>query len=137
MRVLDIQPELGALGFDLIAVGFSPPDALAGLAAHLGWPFPFLSDEQRVLYHRLSLDRAAAAQVFTPATRAVYAAAAERGVIPERPVEDIRQLGGDAFVVAGVARLVFRPASPDDRPSPHDLLSAAQGLADLGDEERR
>lgn len=126
MRVLEIQPQLASLGFELIAIGFSPPEALAALAAHLSWPHPFLSDEVRILYDRLGLGRAASGQVFTPATRAVYAAAAERGVTADRPVEDIRQLGGDALVVAGVAQLTFRPASPDDRPSQGDLLSAAR-----------
>jgi peroxiredoxin len=126
--VLEVQPELDALGFGLIAVGFSPPEALAALASHLGWPLPFLSDEARTLYDRLGLGRAASGQLFTPATRAVYAAAAERGITAERPVEDIRQLGGDALAVAGEARLTFRPASPDDRPLPADLLSAARSL---------
>ena len=134
--MLELGPELGRLGFTIVAVGFSPPAALALLARHLGWPgpdapdrLPFCSDEQRVLYDRLGLGRAAVGQVFTPGTRAVYAAAAERGVAVERPVEDLRQLGGDALVVAGVARLTFRPASPDDRPGPDELLAAARSLA--------
>jgi peroxiredoxin len=126
--VLALQPQLEALGFAPVAVGFSPPEALTALAAHLAWPFPFCSDEDRVLYDRLGLGRAGAGQVFTPATRARYAAAAERGIVAERPVEDIRQLGGDAFAVAGVARVIFRPSSPDDRPSPAELLAAARSL---------
>lgn len=126
--MLELRPELDSLGFGLIAIGFSPPEALAALADHLAWPLPFLSDEQRILYNRLGLGRAATGQVFTPATRAVYAAAAERGVTAERPVEDIRQLGGDALAVAGEAHLTFRPASPDDRPLPADLLAAAKSL---------
>ena len=128
MRVRQLGPELGELGVAVVAVGFSPPAALAALGRHLSWPFPFLSDEERVLYHRLGLGRAGAGQVFTPETRAVYAAAAERGVVAERPVEDIRQLGGDALVAAGVARLTFRPVSPDDRPSADELLAGARAL---------
>jgi len=127
--VLEIRPALLGLGFALVAVGFSPPPALAELARHLGWSPPFCSDEGRVLYHRLDLGRAVATQVFTPGTRAVYAAAASRGEAIERPVEDVRQLGGDALVVAGVARLTFRPASPDDRPTPDDLMEGARSLA--------
>lgn len=126
--MLGVQPELEGLGIALVAVGFSPPPALASLARHLGWSRPFCSDEDRLLYDRLGLGRAAAGQVFTPATRAFYAAAAARGVTAERPVEDVRQLGGDALVVAGVARLTFRPASPDDRPSVTELLAAARTL---------
>jgi len=127
--VLELEPQLHLLGFELVAAGFSPPEALASLAAHLGWTAPFCSDEGRQLYHRLGLERATAKQVFTPATKAVYAAAAERGVALERPVEDVRQLGGDALVVAGLACLIFRPASPDDRPSADELLSGARSLA--------
>jgi len=126
--VLEIRPELARLGFSLVAVGFSPPEALASLAEHLGWTAPFCSDEVRSLYDRLELGRAAARQVFTPGTRAMYAAAAERGVQAERPVEDVRQLGGDTLVVDGVARLTFRPASPDDRPPVEDLLAGALSL---------
>jgi len=127
--VLELKPELDRIGFELVAVGFSPPEALASLAEHLGWTAPFASDERRQLYHRLGLGRAAAKQVFTPGTRAVYAAAVERGVALERPVEDVRQLGGDALAVAGLARLIFRPASPDDRPSVDELLRGARSLA--------
>lgn len=126
--MLGLREELERLGFASIAVGFSPPAALAAIARQLAWPFPFLADEARVLYDRLGLARAAAGRVFTPATRTLYAAAAERGAVVQRPVEDIRQLGGDTLVVAGVARLTFRPSSPDDRPSPDDLLAAALSL---------
>lgn len=126
--MLDLRPELERLGITPVAVGFSPPEALAVLVRHLDWPFPFCSDEARVLYDRLGLGRAAAGRVFTEGTRAVYAAAAGRGVEIVRPVEDVRQLGGDALSVAGVALLTFRPSSPDDRPSVDELLAAARGL---------
>lgn len=132
MRVLALRPELEGLGFTAIAVGFSPPEALADLARHLGWTLPFCSDHERVLYGRLGLGRASAGRVFSPRTLALYAAAAKRGVTVERPVEDIRQLGGDALVVDGVARLTFRPASPDDRPAPDELVAAARTLAPEG-----
>ncbi len=133
MRVLAQEPELARLGFTLVAVGFSPLPALASLAGHLGWTAPFCSDEDRVLYDRLQLGRAGAGQVFTPGTRALYSAATERGVATERPVEDVRQLGGDALVVAGQARLTFRPTSPDDRPPVDDLVAGARSLAEPAD----
>ena len=129
MRVQEQGAELGELGFTLIAVGFSPPDALAGLARHLGWTGPFCSDEDRALYDRLGLGRAGVSRLFTSGTRAVYASAVKRGASIERPVEDIRQLGGDAVVVAGVARLTFRPSSPDDRPAVDELVAAARAVA--------
>lgn len=120
--------EFGGLGFALIAVGFSPPAALADLARHLGWKGSFCSDEGRVLYERLGLGRAEVRQVFNPKTLALYAAAAKRGEAIDRPVEDIRQLGGDALAVAGVAQINFRPASPDDRPAVDELIAAARSL---------
>jgi hypothetical protein len=128
--VLGLRTELERLGVTLVAVGFSPPAGLATLAHHIGWlpPLRFCSDEQRLVYERLGLGRAARGRLFTPGTRAVYAAAAERGVVAERPDEDVRQLGGDALVMAGVARLTFRPSSPDDRPSIDELLAAARSL---------
>jgi hypothetical protein len=129
VRVRERAADLDQLGFALVAVGFSPPEALATLARHLAWPDPFCSDEERLLYQRLGLGRAASGQVFTPGTRAVYAAAAARGETVERPVEDLRQLGGDALAVGGVARVVFRPASPDDRPDVDELVAAASSLA--------
>lgn len=129
MRVQERAAELEELGFPPVAVGFSPPAALAGLAGHLGWTGPFCSDEDRALYHRLGLGRAPVSRLFTSGTRAVYAAALKRGTPVERPVEDIRQLGGDALVVGGVARVVFRPSSPDDRPEVDELLEACRSLA--------
>jgi peroxiredoxin len=129
VRVRDTGPELHQLGFALVAVGFSPPEALASLARHLGWTDPFCSDEGRQLYDRLGLGKATSGQVFTPGTRAVYSAAAERGVTAEKPVEDVRQLGGDTLVVDGVARLTYRPASPDDRPAVVELLAGARSLS--------
>ena len=121
--------ELAELGFTLMAVGFSPPEALAELARHLGWTSPFCSDEERVLYGRLGLGRARVTQLFTSGTRAVYAAALKRGETVERPVEDMRQLGGDALFVAGMVRITFRPSSPDDRPDVSQLVHAARTLA--------
>jgi len=120
--------ELRSLGVVPVAVGFSPPDALAELADHVSWPFWFCADEGRTLYHRLGLGSADARALFTDATRAIYSAARSRGEPIVRPVEDARQLGGDALVADGVARAVFRPASPDDRPDVDDLMRAAVEL---------
>ena len=128
MRVHERGAELEELGFTLVAVGFSPPEALARLAGHLGWTAPFCSDEERTLYERLRLGRAGVGKLFTSGTRSVYANALKRGAGIERPVEDVRQLGGDALVVEGVARVTFRPSSPDDRPSVDDLVESARSF---------
>lgn len=125
MRVLGRSAAWAELGVTPVAVGFSPSEALATLADDLDWPFLFCSDEDRQLYRRLGLGSAPARQLFTKGTRAIYASARADGLPLALPVEDPRQLGGDAVVVAGVARTIFRPTSPDDRPDVDDLLRAA------------
>ncbi|CAN5763026.1 hypothetical protein BH23ACT1_BH23ACT1_11100 [soil metagenome] len=119
----DRLDELGAVA---VAVGFSPVAALAELADHLAWPssWPFLSDVDRVLYLRLGLGRAPLREVYTPATLRIYREAARRGEAMHRPVEDARQLGGDAVVRAGAVVQIWRPSSPDDRPAMSDVLAA-------------
>jgi hypothetical protein len=133
--VREQRDELEQLGAGAVAVGFSPADALAELAEHLEWPWPFLSDPDRVLYARLGLGRARLREVYTPETLRIYRDAARRGEPVRRPVEDARQLGGDAVVVQGRVVRLFRPASPDDRPSIENLMAALAAVAedhDLG-----
>lgn len=130
MEVRDRRDELQELGATAVAVGFSPPDALAALADQLEWPWPFLSDTDRALYERLGLERAPRRTVFNPGTLRRYREAAARGVPVHMPVEDTRQLGGDAVVKEGRVVRVFRPASPDDRAPVAELLAAvAEGAA--------
>ena len=118
------DPRIG-----LVLVGFSPADRLAAIAGSLGWTASVLSDPDRVLYRRLGLGRAPWWRIYSPATLAIYARAWRRGSRPTPPSgEDTRQLGGDATVVDGVARILWRPRSPDDRPSAADVLSAARQL---------
>lgn len=121
--------ELGAVA---VAVGFSPPEALGELAEYLAWPWPFLSDVERVLYERLGLGRARLREVYAPATLRVYREALKRGEAVHRPVEDARQLGGDAVVRAGKVVRIWRPSSPDDRPPVHEVLDALAVAAGCG-----
>ncbi len=113
----------------LIACGFSPPVALAALADHLSWPGLFLADEQRRLYGLLGLRRARLWQVYSPGTLARYAVAAARGHHLPRPVEDTRQMGGDALLRDGIVVRRWLPRTPDDRIRPARLLQlvALQG----------
>nr|MDQ3570054.1 hypothetical protein [Actinomycetota bacterium] len=109
MGVRDARDQLESLGATAVAVGFSPADALAALAHQLEWPWPFLSDTDRALYGRLGIGRASRRDVFNPGTLRRYREAAVRGVPMRMPVEDVRQLGGDAIVKGGRAVRVFRP----------------------------
>lgn len=129
MEVKNRRVQLEALGATAVAVGFSPPDALAALADELAWPWPFLSDTDRVLYARLGLERAPRRAVYNPRTLDIYRKAEARGVTLRRPVEDARQLGGDAVVKDGRVVRVFRPAGPDDRAPVAELLTAVSEAA--------
>jgi AhpC/TSA family len=115
VEVRERRGELEALGAGVIAVGFSPAEPLAALARYLEWPWPMLSDPERRLYARLQLPRVGLRDVYTPGTLRRYAASLLHGRRIRRPVEDTRQMGGDAIVAAGAAVQVFRPRSPDDR----------------------
>lgn len=115
------EPRIG-----LILVGFSPPQRLAAIARHLGWPGRILADPGRALYQRLGVRRAPLWRVYSPGTLASYAAAAARGHRLARPVEDTRQLGADAVMVDGVIRQLWRPHTPNDRPSAAELVAAAR-----------
>jgi alkyl-hydroperoxide reductase/thiol specific antioxidant family protein len=120
-----VQDELdGAV--PLVVVGFSPADALAPLAGHLGLAGPVLSDPDRALYHRLGLRRAPIWRVYSPGTLARYARLAARGATLHKPVEDTRQMGGDALLVDGTIERLWRPTTPDDRIAPARVAGAAR-----------
>jgi len=127
--VRERRADLSDAGFGVVAVGFSPPDALAELADHLDWAGPFCSDVDRRLYQRLGVGKAPLVRVFNAGTLARYRDAVVGGRRIRRPVEDVRQLGGDALVVAGVVRSLALPSTPDDRASVDDLVTAARALA--------
>ena len=110
----------------LVLVGFSPPEPLAALARHLGWPGRVLADQQRTLYRHLGAGRAPLWRVYSPATLATYAAGLLRGQRLARPTEDTRQLGADAIMTDGIVRLLWRPRSPSDRPPAGQVIAAAR-----------
>jgi hypothetical protein len=85
----------------LVVVGFSPADALAPLAGHLGLTGLVLSDPDRRLYHRLGLRRAPIWRVYSPGTIARYARRKLRGATLHRPVEDTARWAGTPCSSAG------------------------------------
>ncbi len=110
----------------LVAVGFSPPDRLAAITRHLGWPGSTLGDPDRHLYGRLGIGRAPLWRVYSPGTLATYARATATRTPLQRPVEDTRQLGADAILVDGTVTTLWRPRTPNDRPAAQEVLTAAQ-----------
>jgi hypothetical protein len=75
------------------------------------------------------MSRAGLWQVYSPGTLARYALAAARGrrLWPPqpRPVEDIRQMGGDAILRDGIVVRRWLTRTPSDRVHPARLLHAA------------
>ncbi len=124
----DREGELRALDAGVVVAGFSPPEAMAQLARHLELPWPVLSDQERVLYQRLAIRRAPLRDVYSPGTLAQYWRALRRRQRLHPPVEDTRQLGADAVVLRGRAVRVFRPRTPDDRPSVDAILAVIREL---------
>jgi hypothetical protein len=125
-----VHEKLDNPSVGLVLMGFSPPDRLAGLARHLKWPGLVLADPSREVYRALGLARAPLWRVYSPRTILTYARAARAGARLLRPVEDTRQLGGDAVVVDGSVVHIWRPRTPDDRPPVPEVLAAAE--AQLG-----
>jgi hypothetical protein len=130
--VRDHAEELRQIGATVIAAGFSPAEPLAALAEMLEWPWPFLSDTERVLYRRLGFGRASYRAVYNRGTLRIYAQALRRGQRVPKPVEDTRQMGGDAVVRDGRAVRVFLPESPDDRVDVDTLVAVAREVAERG-----
>ncbi len=124
---MQVQTEQRDPRTGLVLVGFSPPDRLAAIARHLGWPGRVLGDPDRVLYRRLGIGRAPWWRVYSPGTLATYVRAwRPGGQLPRNAGEDTRQLGGDAIMIDGTVVTVWRPRSPDDRPAAADVLAAAR-----------
>ena len=124
---MQVREQAVGCPIGLVACGFSPPDALAALADHVSWPGLFLADESRRLYGLLGMHRAKLWQVYSPGTLARYALAAARGQQLPRPVEDIRQMGGDALLQDGVVVRRWLPRTSDDRIHPARLLQQVEG----------
>lgn len=122
---MQVREQAAGYPIGLVACGFSQPDALATLADHVGWPGLFLADENRRLYELLGMRRARLWQVYSPGTVARYALAAARGQQLPRPVEDIRQMGGDALLHDGVVVRRWLPRTPNDRVSPARLVGGS------------
>lgn len=120
-----MQGASGDRGIGLVAVGFSPAARLEPIVRHLGWRGMVLSDPGRVLYRALGVGRASWRHVYTPGTLAIYGRALLRGERLKKPEEDTRQLGADAVLVDGAVRAIWRPRSPEDRPTGKSVMAEA------------
>lgn len=124
--MLAVRGHLDHMGdIEVAVVTFAAPDELAPYRRHLDLPFPVLADPDRSLYRRFGFPRASFRAVYGVGTLRMYARLLRQGRRLRLPQQDTRQLGGDV-VVGPDGRIVevFRPRSPDDRPSMADVLAA-------------
>ena len=84
-----------------------------------------VSDVDRSLYRALGLERGTHRQVWSLGTLTMYWRLLRSGRRLQRTHEDIRQLGGDVVIgTDGRISTIFRPSTPDARPSVDELLVA-------------
>ena len=122
LAVIERVKEFGDA--EITVVTFSNPARLDAYVQHLGVTFPVVSDVDRELYQALGLERGTLRQVWSLGTLKKYWHLLRAGNKLQRAHEDIRQLGADVIVGAdGRITKIFRPATPDARPSVDDLLA--------------
>ncbi len=111
---------------DLVVVTFASPRASGGYGRRFDLRVPILSDPDRLWYRALGFPRGSTATVFRWRTIREYGRLVARGRMPERPTDDLHQLGGDA-VIDGEGRIawLYRSVAPDDRPAADDVVDAA------------
>jgi hypothetical protein len=125
--VAAVRDHLLTPDLSVAVIGFGTPEDHAAYHRHLQLPFPLLSDPDRELYRRFGFGVASLRAIYGAGTLRLYARLLRRGRRLRRPRQDTRQLGGDV-VIDPLGRLVavFRPASPDDRPTLDQLARALQ-----------
>ena len=117
-------------GCKVIVVSFATLDRINTYLKYAPSPFATLRDPERRLYQSLGLRRGSAWEVFSPRTLIKYVGFALRGVFPEKPSEDIRQLGGDfLFDKNGKLRFSYPSKTPADRPPVSVLLEALKKIS--------
>ena len=114
---------------EVAVVTFTAPERLASYINHLGVTFPVVTDVDRELYRALGIERGTRRQVWSLGTLKMYRHLVRSGRKLPRTDEDIQQLGADVVIAPdGTISKLFRPATPDARPSGDDLLDARQPI---------
>jgi peroxiredoxin len=121
--------EIRALGGEVVAVSFTPPQRVATYLRVHPLPFPAVSDPERAAYRAFSLERTSWASFLRLQVIARYLKLIFLGWMPKAAPkgEDVLQLGGDVVIDAG-GRLAYayRSRVPTDRPSARALLEAVR-----------
>lgn len=126
--MLAVSERLDEFGDTEVAVvTFTDPERLSAYREHLAIDVTVVSDVHRSLYRALGLERGTRRQVWSLGTLAMYWRLLRSGRRLQRTHEDIRQLGGDVVVGSdGRIATIFRPSTPDARPSIDELLGAVR-----------
>jgi len=130
-----VRDQLDRFGpVTVAAVTFAEPGRLAAHRQHLALPFPVLADPQRDLYRQFEFGRGSLRRIWSLGTLTTYAGLLRKGRRLGRPTEDTRQLGGDVVIGPdGQLAAIFRPRSPDDRPTVDELIDAVRLAGTVGD----
>lgn len=120
------NPELQAAGLAVALIGMGTPEATVAFSREVAAPFPILADPERRAYRAYGLIEAGASQFFQPAAGKAMIGALLRGNRGDKPVGDVRQLGG-AFVIDrdGTVRWGQPSTFAGDHASPAALIAAA------------
>lgn len=121
--------EFQRAGAQVVVISFVQPARLKQYLARRDWPMRVLADPELKAYREFGLERAGWLQLLRPRALVVYMKLILRGKMPQRPQEDVHQLGGD-FILDATGRVVYeyRSQDPADRPSPAELLEVLASL---------
>lgn len=121
--------DIRALGGEVLAISFAPPERVAAYVTNNPLPFPVLADPNLEGYRAFELGRTSWIGMMNPLVLLKYMALMFKGWLPGKPAgkDDLLQLGGD-FVIDGRRRLVYayRSVNPTDRPTADALVHAVR-----------
>jgi peroxiredoxin len=121
----------GRADVQLVVVGPGTPAELRRYRDLLGLTMPVLSDPEWSAYRSFAFGRAGVREtVLAPRHWLAYARLIAKGRRPERPRQDVFELGGDVLLDAsGRIVWIYRSRVPDDRPSADEILAAVERYA--------
>ena len=109
----------------IVIVTFAALERLGTYRDHLAIPFTIATDTDRRLYGLLGAERGSNRQIWSFGTLRMYGGLLLRGRRPQRPTEDMHELGADGVVGRdGRLRYLSLPSTPDARPPVSDLIAA-------------
>jgi peroxiredoxin len=131
-RLKSWHARIEELRFKVVVVTLSQPWVLKMYQEARTFPFVFVADPERKLYHDYGLERATVGRMFRPRVLWHYLRIAFQGYRVRMPKndEDVLQLGGD-FILDPERKLVFahRSHDPSDRPSAKQIVRELEKVA--------